>query len=60
LDEPLAVTATYRPAWLAAVAAEPGVADTTLTAALAAYSRIPDAPAGQAGGAEGRGSAAAS
>lgn len=41
LDEPLAVTATYRPAWLAAVAAETGVADTTLRAALDAYARIP-------------------
>jgi pimeloyl-ACP methyl ester carboxylesterase len=40
LDEPLAVTATYRPAWLAAVAAEPGVADTTLPVALDTYARI--------------------
>ncbi len=40
LDEPLAVTATYRPAWLQAVAAEPGVADTTLPRALATYASI--------------------
>lgn len=41
LDEPLAVTATYRPAWLQAVAAEPGVADTTLNRALEQYAAIP-------------------
>lgn len=40
LDEPLAVTATYRPPWLAAVAAEPGVADTTLVAALTTYASV--------------------
>ena len=39
LDEPIAVTTVYRPGWLAAVAAEPGVADTTLPAALAMYAR---------------------
>ena len=39
LDEPIAVTTVYRPGWLAAVAAEPGVADTTLPAALATYVR---------------------
>jgi pimeloyl-ACP methyl ester carboxylesterase len=37
LDEPIAVTTVYRPGWLAAVAAEPGVADTTVPAALATY-----------------------
>lgn len=37
LDEPFAVTATYRPPWLAAVVAEPGVADVTLPTALAMY-----------------------
>lgn len=37
LDEPLAVTAYYRPPWLAAVAGEPGVLDTTIPAALATY-----------------------
>ena len=39
LDEPIAVTTVYRPGWLTAVAAEPGVADTTLPAALAMYAR---------------------
>ena len=37
LEEPVAVTARYRPAWLDAVASEPGVADTTIEAALATY-----------------------
>ena len=37
LDEPIAVAARYRPAWLDAVAGEPGVADTTIEAALATY-----------------------
>jgi len=37
LDDPVAVTAFYRPPWLAAVAAEPGVLDTTIPAALATY-----------------------
>lgn len=40
LDEPMAVTATYRPPWLAAVAAEPGVADSTLAAALSEYATL--------------------
>ncbi|MFV0309294.1 MAG: alpha/beta fold hydrolase [Desertimonas sp.] len=40
LDEPLAVTATYRPPWLAAVADEPGVADVTLARALAMYAAV--------------------
>lgn len=37
LDEPIAVAAKYRPGWLAAVAAEPGVVDATLTEAIALY-----------------------
>lgn len=37
LVEPLSVTATYRPGWLAAVAAEPGVADRSLADSLADY-----------------------
>lgn len=38
LDEPLVVTAAFRPEWLAAVAAEPGVAEaTTIAAALSRF-----------------------
>jgi pimeloyl-ACP methyl ester carboxylesterase len=37
LDEPITVTARYRPAWLEAVAAEHGVGSATLPAALAAH-----------------------
>lgn len=37
LDEPIAVAAKYRPGWLAAVAAEPGVADGSLAEAIAIY-----------------------
>lgn len=37
LDEPITVAATYRPPWLAAVAAEQGVAATGVAAALARY-----------------------
>ena len=40
LDDPITVASTYRPGWLAAVAAEPGVADTTLPAALDTYAAI--------------------
>jgi hypothetical protein len=40
LDEPIAVAAIYRPAWLEAVAAEHGVASATLPAALAAYAGV--------------------
>ena len=40
LDEPITVAATYRPAWLEAVAAEHGVADAALAAALAAYAGV--------------------
>jgi pimeloyl-ACP methyl ester carboxylesterase len=37
LDEPITVAARYHPAWLEAVAAEPGVATGTIDAALATY-----------------------
>jgi pimeloyl-ACP methyl ester carboxylesterase len=38
LDEPLVVTAAFRPEWLSAVAAEPGVAEaTTIAAALSRF-----------------------
>ncbi len=37
LDRPLIVSAVVRPAWLAAVAAEPGVGEADLTDALAEY-----------------------
>lgn len=37
LDEPIAVTNTYRPPWLAAVVAEPGVREASLVEALATY-----------------------
>lgn len=40
LDEPVAVTTTYRPPWLAAVADEPGVADVTLARALAMFAAV--------------------
>jgi pimeloyl-ACP methyl ester carboxylesterase len=41
LDEPITVAATYRPAWLAAVAAELGVAARPIEAALAHYAGAP-------------------
>ncbi len=37
LDEPITVATVYRPPWLEAVAAEPGVAEATVPAALARY-----------------------
>ena len=37
LDEPVTVTAVFRPPWLEAVAAEPGVAQGTIDSALARY-----------------------
>ena len=37
LDEPITVTAVFRPPWLEAVAAEPGVAHGTIDEALARY-----------------------
>lgn len=40
LDQPLTVCARTRPAWLAAVAAEPGVATAELSTALGWYSAI--------------------
>ncbi len=40
LDEPLAVAAVVRPPWLAAVAAEPGVADEAVPAALERYAAL--------------------
>lgn len=41
LDEPITVAATYRPAWLAAVAAEVGVAVRPIEAALSHYAGAP-------------------
>jgi pimeloyl-ACP methyl ester carboxylesterase len=40
LDEPLAVAAVVRPPWLAAVAAEPGVVNEDVVAALARFAAI--------------------
>ena len=37
LDEPITVSAVFRPPWLEAVAAEPGVAHTSIRAALIRY-----------------------
>jgi pimeloyl-ACP methyl ester carboxylesterase len=37
LDEPITVSAVFRPPWLEAVAAEPGVAETSIRAALVRY-----------------------
>jgi pimeloyl-ACP methyl ester carboxylesterase len=37
LDTPISVAARFRPPWVAAVAAEPGVADCSVPEALAAY-----------------------
>jgi len=37
LDEPIAVAAKYRPGWLSAVAAEPGVVDASLGEAIELY-----------------------
>ncbi len=39
LDEPITVAAVNRPAWLHAVATEPGVRTASITEALAIYSR---------------------
>ena len=39
LDEPITVSAVNRPAWLHAVATEPGVTTASITEALAIYSR---------------------
>jgi pimeloyl-ACP methyl ester carboxylesterase len=39
LDEPITVSAVFRPPWLEAVAAEPGVAHTSISEALATYAR---------------------
>jgi hypothetical protein len=41
LDEPITVAAVNRPAWLHAVAAEPGVTTATIAEALAVYARPP-------------------
>jgi pimeloyl-ACP methyl ester carboxylesterase len=46
LDEPIAVVARGRPDWLAAVAAEPGVRQTTLPEAVALYARSTGAASG--------------
>jgi pimeloyl-ACP methyl ester carboxylesterase len=40
LDEPITVAAVYRPPWLEAVAAEPGVAQSTLDQALTRYASV--------------------
>ena len=40
LDEPITVTAVFRPPWVEAVAAEPGVAHGTIAAALARYAAV--------------------
>lgn len=40
LDEPVSVSAVYRPAWLQAVAAQQGVAETSITDALAVYATV--------------------
>lgn len=40
LDTPVSVAARFRPPWVAAVAAEPGVADCSVTAGLAAYAAL--------------------
>lgn len=40
LDEPITVSAVFRPPWLEAVAAEPGVAHTTISEALATYAAV--------------------
>ena len=37
LDEPITVSAVFKPPWLEAVAAEPGVAHTSIRAALIRY-----------------------
>jgi pimeloyl-ACP methyl ester carboxylesterase len=39
LDEPITVTAVFRPPWLEAVSSEPGVAHGTISEALARYAR---------------------
>lgn len=40
LDEPIAVSAVFRPPWLEAVAAEPGVAHSTMSEALERYAAV--------------------
>ncbi|MET0145042.1 MAG: alpha/beta hydrolase [Ilumatobacteraceae bacterium] len=40
LDEPISVTTTFRPPWVEAVAAEPGVAVSTLAEALQRYADV--------------------
>ena len=40
LDEPITVTAVFRPPWLEAVAAEPGVAHGTISEGLARYAAV--------------------
>jgi pimeloyl-ACP methyl ester carboxylesterase len=40
LDEPIAVSAVFRPPWLEAVAAEPGVAHASIAEALATYAAV--------------------
>lgn len=40
LDEPITVSAVFRPPWLEAVAAEPGVAHTSIDDALATYAAV--------------------
>jgi pimeloyl-ACP methyl ester carboxylesterase len=40
LDEPITVSAVYRPAWLQAVAAQHGVAEASTVEALAVYARL--------------------
>ncbi len=42
LDTPITVSARFRPPWLAAVAAEPGVAHKPVAHALAAYAASTD------------------
>jgi pimeloyl-ACP methyl ester carboxylesterase len=46
LDDPITVSAVYRPAWLEAVAAEYGVADRPVAEALEAYAGSSPRPAG--------------
>ena len=40
LDTPVTVAARFRPPWLAAVAAEPGVHECSVAEALAAYAEV--------------------
>ena len=41
IDEPITVAAVVRPPWLAAVADEVGVAQSSVREALAVYSQVP-------------------